>query len=459
MYLEHFGLSVPPFRITPDNRFFFPGANRGTTLEALVYAITHDEGFVTVSGAAGSGKTALCRMLIERLSAQVVVVHLAYPMLSPEDVRRAVIGGLGLAVPDNAASDAVQAALLGQLEALQGAGRRAVVLIDEAHTVPAETLDEVKRLSDLASNRRKLLPLVLFGQPELNDILARPDMRQLRERITHNFALAPLMPEEISQFLDFRLRAAGYRGAEVFCAAAVALMAATSLGLPRRVNVLADKALLAAADAGRRQVTKKDVRTAIGNSEFAATARKFQQRKELRVAAGAALGVLALALGWRAAHEAAAPAATTATLRQISVAASPEADGVPSGAPPPAAAPSPHATAAAPANWPELAPATSRLIAASRDWLLTAPGDHWFVQLARQEVAAAATVEAVALDASRLLDPAQLRAYAIEREGVRRVGLIYGEFASYADAAVAIDAMPAAIKALLPYPRQIHRLR
>jgi hypothetical protein len=149
-----------------------------------------------------------------------------------------------------------------------GEGRQVVVLIDEAHAMPTETLEEIRLLSNLESNRSKLLQLVLFGQPELNDILARPDMRQLKERITHNFGLEPLVREDIGHYLDFRMRAAGYRGPSVFAPPALKLIEQSSLGLTRRINILADKALLAAFSSGSHQIGAKEAQAAIRDCEF-----------------------------------------------------------------------------------------------------------------------------------------------------------------------------------------------
>ena len=268
MYLEHFGLNEPPFRITPHTDFFFDGANRGATLDALIYAITHDEGIVKVSGEVGSGKTMLCRVLMERLPDNVIIIYLANPSLSRDDILYAIGDELRLNIPDNARSSVVMRALHDHLIKSYGEGRQVVVLIDEAHAMPVETLEEIRLLSNLESNRSKLLQLVLFGQPELNDILARPDMRQLKERITHNFGLEPLVREDISDYLDFRMRTAGYRGPSVFAPATLKMIEQSSLGLTRRINILADKALLAAFSSGSHQIGSKEIRAAIRDCEF-----------------------------------------------------------------------------------------------------------------------------------------------------------------------------------------------
>src|SRR5262249_28390936 len=128
-----------------------------------------------------------------------------------------------------------------QLISLYSSGKRVVVLIDEAHAMPKDTLEEIRLLSNLESGQHKLLQIVLFGQPELNDLLSSPDMRQLKERITHSFALEPLVTGDIDNYIDFRMRAAGYRGPKVFSKRAVRMISAASEGLTRRVNILADK--------------------------------------------------------------------------------------------------------------------------------------------------------------------------------------------------------------------------
>jgi len=272
MYLEHFGLKEPPFRITPNTDFFFEDADRGAMLAALAYAIQNEEGIVKVSGEVGSGKTMLCRMLAQRLPAGVETVFLANPSYSREDILYAIADELGLGLASRRASLALRE-LQDHLIRRYAEGRRVVVLIDEAHAMPPETLEEVRLLSNLESTRHKLLQIVLFGQPELDEALARPGLRQLRDRITHNFRMRALTEAEIGRYLAFRMRAAGYRGPDVFTPAAVAMLARGSGGLTRRINVLADKSLLAAFTGNQHAVTPRQVRAAIADSEFPAPGR------------------------------------------------------------------------------------------------------------------------------------------------------------------------------------------
>jgi type II secretory pathway predicted ATPase ExeA len=290
MYLEHFGLAESPFRITPHTEFFFEGAERGATLEALLYAVLHDEGIVKVSGEIGSGKTMLCRMLMERLPGAVETVFLANPSFSREEILYAIADELDLQLSGEPAAQALRA-LQAHLIEVYASGRRVVILIDEAHAMPQDTLEEVRLMSNLESSRHKLMQIVLFGQPELDEALARPSMRQLRDRITHSFRMRPLTGDEVARYVDFRLRAAGYRGVRLFQPAALAAIARASSGLTRRINVLADKALLAAFADNEQGVAMRHVRAAIADTEFAPVTAAASRRAS--VAAGALALVLA----------------------------------------------------------------------------------------------------------------------------------------------------------------------
>lgn len=294
MYLDHFGLREPPFRITPHPDFFFGGADRAATLEALIYAILHEEGMVKVSGEIGSGKTMLCRMLLDRLPAHVETVFLANPSYSREDILYAIADELKLAINPQRASPALRE-LQDYLIGLHGAGRRVVVLIDEAHAMPRDTLEEVRLLSNLETTRHKLLQIVLFGQPELDDALAQPALRQLKDRITHNFRTRAFTHAEVAEYLTFRMRAAGHRGASVFSPAAVTLLARGSSGLTRRINVLADKALLAAYTEHVHAVEPRHVQAAQVDAEFLAP--KPTTRMARWLAAGAATCASGILIG------------------------------------------------------------------------------------------------------------------------------------------------------------------
>ncbi|MFZ5464468.1 MAG: ExeA family protein, partial [Pseudomonadota bacterium] len=331
MYLEYFGLKEAPFRITPHTDFFFEGANRGATLEALLYAITHDEGIVKVTGEVGSGKTMLCRVLLERLPSHVETIYLANPSLSRDEILFALADELKINLATNRVS-AVLRALQEYLIAHYGEGRQVVVLIDEAHAMPAETLEEIRLLSNLESNRHKLLQIVLFGQPELDANLNRTEMRQLKERITHNFALEPLVRSDIAEYLRFRMRAAGYRGPDVFNAAAIRLIAKASLGLTRRINILADKSLLAAFAENTHLVAARHVRAAVRDSDFFRRPRRTWRRIWGGAPAATMAGAVSAALYFYAGSQR-GPAPAAAVPPAAPTAEAPAAAPAPGGAP------------------------------------------------------------------------------------------------------------------------------
>ncbi|MGV7207466.1 ExeA family protein [Oxalobacteraceae bacterium A2-2] len=269
MYLTHFGLRESPFGITPNPAFFYPGNTRGELLEALLYVVGQGEGIIKVTGEVGSGKTMLCRMLEQRLPAHIDAIYLVNPSLSPQEVLYAIAAELGLAA-GGLRSDEVLRLLNAELIARHGAGRQVVLLVEEAQAMPLATLEEIRLLTNLETARYKLLQIVLFGQPELDQHLALPDMRQLTERITHSFEVPAMPPAVVPEFLDFRLRAAGYQGPPAFSTAAARLIARASGGIVRRINLLADKALLAAYAAGAERVEARHARQAVREARYRA---------------------------------------------------------------------------------------------------------------------------------------------------------------------------------------------
>ena len=296
MYLAHFGLTAPPFKITPVTDFFFPGANRGEILDALIYAITQSEGIIKVTGEVGSGKTMLCRMLLERLPPQIETVYLANPSLSREEMLYAIADGLGLHLEGQRVNIIMQT-LQTLLTKKSAEGKRVVVLVDEAHAMPLDTLEELRLLYNLQLGDNKLLHIVLFGQPELNDKLSQPNMRQLKDRIVHHFSMLPLSKSVIIAYLLFRMRAAGYHGPNVFSIGAVKLIGAASNGLMRRVNILADKALLAAFIENTHDIEVRHIQAAIRDSELSPP-RIWHQRKAVAGSAIALSALLLAGVGW-----------------------------------------------------------------------------------------------------------------------------------------------------------------
>jgi type II secretory pathway predicted ATPase ExeA len=298
MYYAHFGLKEPPFKITPNTEVFYTGANRGAVLDALMYAIQSGEGIIKVVGEVGSGKTMLCRMLQTQLPENIERIYLVNPSVAPEDVLHAIAFELQLKLPKNADRLKVMQVLQSHLLARHAAGKQVVIFIEEAQGMPIATLEEIRLLSNLETKKDKLLQMVLFGQPELDDNLNQPNIRQLRERITHSFHLAPMPHKEIGDYLMFRLRAAGYFGPPLFTEAAISKLSAAADGLVRRVNILADKALLATFAAGAYQVTPKFVDAAIQDSEFGAEKNKIVKKRTRLIAVCVAILFFGLLAGY-----------------------------------------------------------------------------------------------------------------------------------------------------------------
>jgi type II secretory pathway predicted ATPase ExeA len=485
MYLEHFGLSEVPFRITPHTEFFFSGANRGATLEALVYIVTHDDGIIKVTGEVGSGKTMLCRVLMERLPANVVIVYLANPSLSRDDILFAIADDLDLKVPDGARTSAVVRLLQSKLIELHAQGRQVAVLIDEAHAMPLETLEEIRLLSNLETSYHKLLQLVIFGQPELDSILARPDMRQLKERITQNFKLEPMLRDDIAEYLEFRMRTAGYRGPTIFSPAAVKLIASASLGLTRRVNILAEKSLLAAFAEGSHEVTPKEVYAAIRDTEYT---KPLNQPKRRIVVVAAIVAVVAfvvvafvtslsrqettvapIASGLvQAPQPVQSSASSTQTSESKENLASQGSENVPDNSS--ASMSKGVSSLADTASSPTIAPATATALAAAvsrlrpsaqerlretQQWIQTTDGKRWFVQLVATNTDEIDYAQYFLATADRLLKPDHARLYVADTGKEQRIGIIYGEFPSLGAAQAAIAQLPPELRNGNPFPRQV----
>lgn len=284
MYYEFFGFNQPPFRITPDTNLFYPGGNRGAVLDALVYSILNGEGIVKVVGEVGSGKTMLCRMLEKELPDNVEVVYLVNPSISPENTLHAIAFELKLNVKPNTSRFEVMNALQEYLLKRHSENQQVVVFVEEAQSMPIATLEEIRLLSNLETQQSKLLQIALFGQPELDEMIARPEIRQLKERITYSFDLTPFKTNDIREYLNTRVRACGYHAGDLFDDAAIKQIEQYSKGLLRRINILADKSLLAAYAENSKNVTQKHTRLAARDTEFVPKSR-FPQKPVLVSAA------------------------------------------------------------------------------------------------------------------------------------------------------------------------------
>lgn len=265
MYLRHFSLREAPFSITPDADYFYPHEGAQAALNTLLVAIRSGEGFLKIVGEVGCGKTVLCRQLLRILQGECVTAYIPNPDLGPKDLLLALAQELGLRLPASATRHKLLDALQHCLLAHAAQGRAVVVCIDEAQAIPVRTVESLRLLSNLETEKRKLLQLVLLGQPELDRKLARADIRQLLQRITFSEYLGPMAQQRVPAYLQHRLAVAAIDSStdlELFESGAAHSLAHYSAGVPRLVNVLANKCLMLAFGENRHRVTAAHVRLA-----------------------------------------------------------------------------------------------------------------------------------------------------------------------------------------------------
>lgn len=269
LYLGHFGLREAPFGITPDTDFIFGTRSHQEGFNTLLIALRSGEGFIKITGEVGTGKTLLCRRLLQAIAAECVTAYLPNPALTPQTILRAVADELGLALPDSDDTYGLLKVLNAALLDSARLERPVVILIDEAQAIPIESLEALRLLSNLETEKRKLVQIVLFGQPELDDHLADPSIRQLRQRIAFSHTLGGMSYQETRDYLTHRLRQAGLTGGEVFSEEAVGALHRAAGGTPRLVNILANKCLLAVFGEGEQRVRRRHVRVAAKDTEGA----------------------------------------------------------------------------------------------------------------------------------------------------------------------------------------------
>ena len=494
MYYNHFGLNEPPFKITPNTGFFFGGGNRGPILEALIYAVTQGEGMVKVTGEVGSGKTMLCNMLQARLPPNVETVYLAHPNVPPEEILHAIAFELQIGVAAGAPRIEAMHALQEYLLRRHSEGHHVVVVVEESQSMPLATLEEMRLLSNLETRNDKLLQIVLFGQPELDENLRQPAIRQLRERIAHSFRLEPLTEAQIHEYLMFRMRTAGYRGPDLFSRAVVKRIARASEGLTRRVNLIADKALLAAFAENTHTLRPKHVDAAVRDSEFSQGTRAGALRPFMPwVGAGLAIliagagayallrtGDGAVGLGAGAPR---IPAASPVPGSSVTVDASPagarragaaaEREAMPATGS--AATDATHraqgpgmpavnaTTAGATATLPPLqAPAgrgdlVEQRLAATRPWLAATDPNAFTIQLMEAEDA-----PQLVLDLNEIAKFIEINKVFLYRSGASRkasLSVLYGSYSDRNAAQEALNKLPPALRANRPFLRTVRGVR
>ncbi|MEQ1661243.1 MAG: AAA family ATPase [Thiobacillus sp.] len=427
MYLDHFGLKEAPFRITPNTEYWHAGGQRGEMLAALLYAIGQGEGIIKVVGEVGSGKTMLCRKLVAQLPDSIDSVYLGNPTLAPDDMLAAILADLGITDAEPTRQARLAQLNTALLERHQS-GRRVVVFVEEAQGIAIENLEFLRLLTNLETATDKLLQIVLFGQPELDTTLADPRIRQLKDRITLNLNLSPLAEPEVGAYLRTRLSVAGYRGPDLFSDALVARLTALSGGLSRRINVLADKTLLAAYADHTHNLTLRHVDAAAGDAEIASPPQRPRANPRwlwLTGGLAAALGLVA----W-VAWQALAPVAT------------------PTNPPvaPPLARQTPPAVPVDPAA----------LARQTQGWLATAAASTHAIQIDIAKDAAAAAVLWKDYQARSL--PSPIRVLYGTRQGQPAWMLLAGEYASRSDAMAALKTLPAT-PAGKPFLRTVGKMR
>ena len=244
MYKEYFGLKEPPFSIAPDPNYLYMSDNHREALAHLLYGINSDNGFVLLTGDVGTGKTTVCRCLLQQLPENSNIAFILNPKVTVDELLATVCDELGIGYPKGNSSnkvfiDNINAYLLDA----NAKGRRTVVIVEEAQNLSPEVLEQIRLLTNLETNQRKLLQIIMLGQPELNLLLARPEMRQLKQRITARYHLGPLSKQELAAYVLHRISVAGVER-KLFTAPAIDRLFSLSGGVPRMINLLCDRALL-----------------------------------------------------------------------------------------------------------------------------------------------------------------------------------------------------------------------
>ena len=267
-YTRHFGLREAPFTNTPDSRYFFAHDSCQMALNTLLVATRSGEGFIKITGEVGTGKTLLCRKFLGILDENFITAYIPNPYLEPMTLLLAVADELGISYPEHVNQHQLLKAFTNFLIETYARCHSTVVLcLDEAHAMPTQSLEVLRLLSNLETPRRKLMQLVLFGQPELDAHLDQSSIRQLKQRISFSANLGPLTKSNLEDYLQHRLRTAGYLGPRLFSAHAIRRLYKASRGIPRLINIIAHKSLLAAYGEGARYVSGRHVRLAIMDTE------------------------------------------------------------------------------------------------------------------------------------------------------------------------------------------------
>ncbi len=267
MYLKHFALTEFPFGLTPDTEFYYDLPSHREALNVLLIALQNREGFIKITGDVGTGKTMLCRKLLNELQTPYITAYLPNPHLTPIGLRMAIADEFGIAYTRYSGLNRLLQQINEFLLNAAANQQKPVLIIDEAQAMPLETLEALRLLTNLETEKQKLIQIVLFGQPELDQLIETKSIRQLRQRISFSYVLKQLSNRDLEAYVKHRLTIASINNPNIFSKLASRALYYYSKGIPRLINILAHKALLSAYGKGLKQVGLKQIQLAARDTD------------------------------------------------------------------------------------------------------------------------------------------------------------------------------------------------
>ena len=267
MYLYHFGIKELPFSLTPNTHFYLGLPSHDEAMQVLTTALQTGEGFIKVTGEVGTGKTLLCRKLLNETPDAFKIAYIPNPALTPEEMRFALASELGIRGLSNINQQQLTQKIQLKLLDLQSKGKGVILIVDEAQTIPWETFEALRLFTNLETESRKLIQVVLFGQPELDQMLKSERLRQLRQRITFSYTLRALTKEELMAYIEHRMKTAGHKGKPLFTNGAKKALFKYSKGIPRLTNIMCHKAMMLAYGSGSHEIKRKQILAAARDTD------------------------------------------------------------------------------------------------------------------------------------------------------------------------------------------------
>jgi general secretion pathway protein A len=280
MYLEFYGLKEMPFTLTPDPKFVFETESHLEAMAAIKYGVEHNKGLIVLTGEVGTGKTTTLRAAIQHFGAEVLPVYIFNPFLTASEFYQQMIGEIGLRLTRSVNKPELLSEMGRFLAARHSQGLRTVLIVDEAHGLPSTLLEEIRLLLNFETNNEKLLQVILSGQPELQELLNRPQLRQLKQRVSLRCSIKPLSLFEINKYIQFRLKQAGATNVSLFEHSAVGLIGHVSQGIPRVINNLCDNALLYAYASGAQVITRDTIEDVVGSLDLAPPSSRDESERD-----------------------------------------------------------------------------------------------------------------------------------------------------------------------------------